>query len=72
VLGSVVDFDGELSIDCVPDIGCSVTAVVAVALAVPTVPGRRPIDRREVVEIRDARDPGRRGEGFVGVETDCR
>jgi hypothetical protein len=72
VLATLVAFEGELVRDCVADIGCSVTAVVGLALTVPAVPGRRPIESREVVDTRDAREPGRKGEGSEGVGFCCR
>lgn len=66
VLTSLVSIPGES-----PEIGdvagSSDIAVVGVDLVVPEPIGGRAIDGREVVEIRDARDPGRKGEGLVGV-----
>lgn len=67
VPSSVVGIVGEFPADFVALIGCSVMAVVGVDLAVPGAMGRRPIDGREVIETREARDPERIGEGIVGV-----
>lgn len=57
---------GELPADRDAEIGCPVIAVVGVDLVVPGAM-RRPIDGREVIDTREAREPGRIGEGFVGV-----
>lgn len=48
------------------EIACSDIAVVATAFAAPDVPkGMRPLENRDELETREARDPGRRGEGIV-------
>ena len=50
---------------------CSVKAVVADALGCETVTvaktGIRPTENREVVERREAREPGRNGDGTLGT-----
>jgi hypothetical protein len=66
VLASLVSIPGDSP--RVGDVaGSSDMAVVGVDLVVPEPIGNRAIDGRDVVEIRDARDPGRNGEGLVGV-----
>lgn len=54
--------------------GCSDKAVVATAFGAPgdpdvTLPrgGIRPMENRDDVDIRDAREPGRSGEGIEGM-----
>ena len=48
------------------EIACSDIAVVATAFAVPAAPkGMRPTENRDELETREAREPGRCGEGIV-------
>jgi cyclophilin family peptidyl-prolyl cis-trans isomerase len=53
--------------------GCSVSAVVGAAFGIeepltpPTRGGTRPIENLEVVDMREAREPGRSGEGMTGA-----
>lgn len=66
VLASLVSIPGDSPGLC--DVaGSSDIAVVGVDFVVPEPIGSRAIDGREVVEIREARDPGLKGEGLVGV-----
>jgi hypothetical protein len=57
VLVSLMEMEAESPDEPVADTGCSIIAVVGAALVGP--PGRRPIDMREVIETREALDPGR-------------
>lgn len=61
------------------DKGCAEMAVVAAALTIPGVPvvevlpkgGKRPVENRDDVERRDAREPGRSGEARIGGRWDA-